>query len=620
MNKLLPLALSAFLAVSAPAHAQTSMDVNSPMRAFVSADLEPFFHGVASGDPLSDRVILWTRFTPDNQTSVDINWKVCTDTTMSTIVSQGTATTDQTKDFTLTVDATGLQPNTWYYFQFEEGGRKSLIGRTRTLPVGDVDSLRFGIVSCANYEDGFFNGYKELANTNNLDAIIHLGDYIYEYEAGGFSSSIGGRTSLPETEILTLSDYRTRYSQYHLDKDLMWLHQNYPFISVWDDHEVANNAYYDGAENHTEGTEGAYLDRKAAAEQAHAEWVPNRLPEAGNFEKIWRRFQWGDLVNLNAIDTRHYARQIQLSASDPLTNDTNRTLLGQDQLAWLIDGLENSTTRWNVLANQVMMAPLKALGQVVNTDQWDGYPVEREKIWNTIINQNVPNFVVLTGDIHTSWDMDLPGANYDENTGAGSVGVEFVGTSVTSQSSPIGIPGGTALISAFNPHIKYADLSKKGYMILDVNKTRTQCDHVYVSTVTDTVYTATPSTFFYTLDGERWLREGNEASTGDINPPQPPRPTQPEPSAINEAKPVLLGAFPNPFVEKFVLQYYTAQAAPVSIKLSDINGRVLLSEEHQLSQAGIQYWEVNGSVLAAGTYFIDLTVGNKTFSRKVIKK
>jgi len=620
MNKLLPLAFSGFLAVSAPALTQTSMDVNSPMRAFVSADLEPFFHGVASGDPLSDRVILWTRFTPDTQTSVDINWKVCTDTTMSTIVSQGTTSTDEARDFTVNVDATGLQPNTWYYYQFEEGGRKSLIGRTRTLPVGDVDSLRFGIASCANYEDGFFNGYKELANTNNLDAIIHLGDYVYEYETGGVSSSIGGRTNQPETEILTLSDYRTRYSQYHLDKDLMWLHQNYPFIAVWDDHEVANNAYYDGAENHTEGAEGAYLDRKAAAEQAHAEWVPNRLPEAGNFEKIWRRFQWGDLVNLNAIDTRHYARQIQLGASDPLTNDTSRTMLGQDQLSWLLDGLVNSASRWNLLANQVMMGPLKALGQVVNTDQWDGYPAEREKIWNAVINQNVQNFVVLTGDIHTSWDMDLPGANYDQNTGLGSVGVEFVGTSITSQSAPIGIPGGTSLISAFNPHIKYVDFSKKGFMILDVNKTRTQCDHVYLSTVTDTVYTATPSTFFYTLDGERWLREGNQASTGNINPPQPPRPSQPVPSAIGEAKPVLLGAFPNPFTEKFILQYYTSQATSVSLKLSDISGRILLSEVHQLGQAGIQYWEVNGSVLTAGTYFVDLTVGNKTFSRKVIKK
>ena len=620
MKKLLPLAFTAILTSASALIAQTGMDVNSPMRAFVSQDLEPFFHGVASGDPLSDRVILWTRFTPDNQTSVTINWKVCTDTTMSTIVSQGTTTTDATRDFTVNVDADGLQPNTWYYYQFEESGRKSLIGRTRTLPVGDVDSLRFGIASCANWEDGFFNAYKELADRNDLDAIIHLGDYIYEYATGGFSSSVGGRTNLPENEIITLSDYRTRYSQYHLDKDLLWLHQNYPIISVWDDHEVANNAWINGAENHTEGTEGVYADRKAAAEQAHAEWVPIRMPEPGNNEKIWRRFQWGDLINLNAIDSRHYAREIQLSASDPLTNDTNRTMLGHDQLDWLITGLETSTARWNVLANQVMMGPLKALGQVVNTDQWDGYPVEREKIWNTVINNNVSNFVVLTGDIHTSWDMDLPGANYDAATGQGSVGVEFVGTSITSQSSPIGIPGGTALISAFNPHIKYADLSKKGYMILDVNKTRAQCDHVYVSTVTDTVYTATPSTFFYTLNGERWLREGNEASVGNINPPQPPRPTQDEPSGINEAKPILLGSFPNPFTDKFYLQYFSAKACPVSIRLMDIQGNLLMSDDRQLTQSGIQYWEVNAGILPAGTYVVDLVVGDKTFSRKVIKR
>jgi len=622
MKKPLLLALSAFLSASAPVLAQTTMDVNSPMRAFVSANLEPFFHGVASGDPLSDRVILWTRFTPDNQITVDINWKVCTDTTMSTIVSEGSATTDETKDFTVKVDASGLQPNTWYYYQFEEGGRKSLIGRTRTLPVGDVDSLRFGIVSCSSYEDGFFNAYNNLVQRNDIDAIIHLGDYIYEYGVGGSASVVGGRFNQPENEIISLSDYRTRYSLYRLDKDLMWLHQNYPFIAVWDDHEIANNTWEFGAENHTEGDEGAFLDRKSVASKAYEEWLPKRLLDPANNQKIFRQFQWGNLINLFAIDSRSFGRDIQVGASDPITNDTSRTMLGEEQLDWLLTGLEESSAKWNVLANQVMMAPLQALGQVVNTDQWDGYPAERNKIYSTILNNNIPNFVVLTGDIHTSWSNDLPNSDgsYDENTGQGSVGVEFVGTSVTSGSAPLSIPGGTALISAFNPHIKYVDFSKKGYMILDVNKTRTQCDHVYVSTVTDTVYTATPSTFFYTLDGERWLREGNQASIGNINPPLSPRPGQPEPSAINEAKPVLLGAFPNPFAEKFVLQYYTSKACPVSIQLLDINGRMLLTESHQLSQAGIQYWEVNGSVLAPGTYFVDLTVGNKTFSRKVIKK
>ncbi len=589
------------------------------MRSFVSADLKPFYHGVASGDPLSDRVILWTRITPEDSSAQTVNWKVGTDTTFATIVTQGSVNTDASKDFSINVDATGLQPNSWYYYQFEQNGKKSLIGRTRTLPAGDVDSLRFGVVSCANYEDGFYNAYRDLADRNDLDAIIHLGDYIYEYKTGGFSSSVGGRTSLPENEIVTLSDYRTRYSHYHLDKDLMWLHQNYPFIITWDDHEVANNSWYDGAENHTDSTEGNYQARKAAAEQAHAEWIPIRMPEPGNNAKIFRRFRWGDLLTLHMVDTRHYARTVQEAASAPDFNDTTRYLLGPQQYDWFVNGMDTATTTWNVVGNQVMMAPLKIFGQLANTDQWDGYPAERNKLYNDILSRNIQNFVVLTGDIHTAWSMDLPhqDGSYNASTGQGSVGVEFVCTSITSQSSPLPVSG--SVLTTLLPHIKYAELSRKGYYVLDVNKTRTQCDHNIISAVTDTVYTKNEADSRYTLAGERWLRVANSASVGDINPTQPPRPIYSSVGISNKDKNVFFGVFPNPFFDKFMLQFYTEQTGKISLSLANIEGKSILNETRVVTSPGIQYWDVNGASLPAGNYLLNFELGGKKYSRKVVK-
>ena len=228
----------------------------------------PFYHGVASGDPLSNKVIIWTRVTPiDFSQSISGTYKVAKDSLFNNVVSSGNFNTDYTSDFTVKIDVGGLNPNTFYFYQFQTNGKKSPIGRTKTIPVGNIDNMRFAVVSCANLESGYFNAYKAINQRNDADAIIMLGDYIYEYEEGYYDPNSNVPRDLePSNEVISLADYRMRYSSYRLDRSLQQLHQNYPWICVWDDHEFANNAYKDGAQNH-DSNEGNWYDRKEYAKK-----------------------------------------------------------------------------------------------------------------------------------------------------------------------------------------------------------------------------------------------------------------------------------------------------------------------------------------------------------------
>ena len=238
----------------------------------------PFYHGVASGDPLHDRVIIWTRVTPDeiNNDSIRVNWRIATDTMIFDVVNSGYFYTKQERDYTVKVDVTGLNPSTCYYYDFEVDGKFSVPGRAITADLGDNENVRFAVVSCSNYEYGYFNVYSALAERNDVNAVLHLGDYIYEYATGGYSANIANRSHEPAHEIVTLDDYRLRYSHYHLDTDLQRIHQQYPFICVWDDHESANDSWLDGAENHDPATQGNWIDRKNNAKKAYFEWLPIR--------------------------------------------------------------------------------------------------------------------------------------------------------------------------------------------------------------------------------------------------------------------------------------------------------------------------------------------------------
>ncbi|MDG2228459.1 MAG: alkaline phosphatase D family protein [Flavobacteriales bacterium] len=592
----------------------TQMD----MRASIDPLLYPFYHGVASGDPLSDRVILWTRLTDDTLTldSVQVDWRISTDTSMSNIVNSGSGYAKASKDWTYKIDATGLQPDTWYYYDFNGLGKNSLRGRTKTAPVGDIDSVRFAIVSCSNWEHGYFHAYKHLKDRNDFDCVLHLGDYIYEYETGGFSANISERINEPSHEIITLEDYRLRYSHYRLDSDLRNLHQQFPFINIWDDHETANDSYIDGADNHDPGTEGAWLDRKAVATQAYHEWLPIRSPNSSNTQ-IYRKFAWGDLIDLHMLDTRLEARVEQNTGA---ANDPNRPLLGTNQFNWLTNNLQTSNARWNILGQQVMIAPLTVFGQILNNDQWDGYAHERDQLFNFITTNSIENLVVLTGDIHTSWVNDIPLNNYDNSSCTGSLGVEFVVTSVTSTSFNLGFA--SSAIQLANSHVHYADLQKRGYMILDVNKTRIQGDYYYM----DDVEIPTPGEYYgasyFVNDTEKCANEAItfSSNTGPLPIYAPQYPIA-NPIGVEEATEnlVVFGAYPNPIIDEITVQFYLFEAEDVKVKLYDIAGKLVFNDIATALNPGVNYMKLNLQSIKAGHYNLVLETNFHKATKSLIK-
>lgn len=331
-----------------------------------------FNHGVASGDPTQNAIILWTRVTPDETATIKVIWEIATDVGFTNIISNGEMLTTQDRDYTVKVDAINLLPGTQYFYRFNANGKTTTIGKAKTLPEGAVTSAKLAVMSCANYPAGHFNVYNLASTMDDLDAVLHLGDYIYEYPRGGYASDHAAelnREVLPAGELFTLDDYRMRYAQYRTDADLQTLHAGVPFITVWDDHEVCNDTYKDGAENHNNG-EGSFEERKLGALQAYFEWLPIRPIAQDNESEIYRSFKFGDLIDLHMLDTRVLARDIQLDyanymdgatgAFDSTTfgqdiSDANRTMLGNKQLQWLQTQLGNSTATWQLLGQQVLM-------------------------------------------------------------------------------------------------------------------------------------------------------------------------------------------------------------------------------------------------------------------------
>jgi alkaline phosphatase D len=591
--------------------------------------MEPFYHGVASGDPMSDRVIIWTRVTPDSASSgnpINVTWRVATDTSMQNIITSGSIITDPSVDYTVKIDVTGLQPASFYFYEFTALGKNSIVGRTRTAPSGNADSLRFAVVSCANYEAGFFNVYKVIKNKNDVDAVIALGDYIYEYATGGYApNATANRSWEPANEIITLTDYRTRYSHYHLDEDLRKLHQQFPFIIVWDDHESANDAWMDGAQNH-QSNEGSWTVRKSNSKQAFFEWLPIRQtgPQTDPYQ-IFRNIVYGDLLELIMLDTRLHGREEQAGTSGSTVTDPNRQMLGTDQFTWLGNRLSNTSARWKILAQQVMMAPLKVAGVAINGDQWDGYPAERTRVYNHIINNSISNMVVLTGDIHSSWANDLPTASYNSATGAGSVGVEFVTPSVTSPG--LNIAGGASLVQFQNNHIKFCNLNEHGYVLLDVNKNRTQSDWFFVNTIDQPSSNFTHARSHYVNNNERFIRNVGAASfprpgLNFMQAPVCPRVITPPPSGIvnNEEKLVIIGLYPNPVSDFITIQYFNNNTANVTIEIFDMNGKSVAQYNDGSRPEGLFSATIPTYNLAAGNYILMLQTADGKSYRKFIKQ
>ena len=424
-----------------------------------------FDHGVASFDPTQTGIILWTRATPDdNQPPADaftLGWEVSDTEDFSRILQKGTHVARAADDYTVRVEIEGLEPDTYYYYRFFAREKSSRTGRTRTLPTGDVASVKFVAASCSSFAHGYFHNYRRISEIDDLQFVLHLGDYIYEYGDGEYGEI---RTYDPPHEIRTLSDYRRRYAHYRKDEALADLHARHPFITIWDDHEFADNADSQGAANHMP-EDGNWDERRAVAKKTYHEWLPNRASASAG---TYRAFACGDLMDLVLLDTRYH----RAAAGFEPGSEGRGALLGLQQADWLEKTIAESGSTWRVIGNQVMVAQLTLAGAPLNPDQWDGYADERAAFLEAMGKRG--DNVVITGDIHTSWVNELspnPFSKevYDPDDGKEGVAVEFV---VPAISSP-GLEGGNGLIDGirnFNPHVKYAELEARGFCIVEVTK------------------------------------------------------------------------------------------------------------------------------------------------------
>lgn len=460
-------------------------------------DQDPFQHGVASGDPLQNAVIIWTRITPqDVSQTYGVHWKMGSDSAFTQVIAEGVDSTSANRDFTVKVDVQALQPHTYYYYRFEIDGYSSPIGRTKTAS-DSLQSLRFAVISCSNYEAGYFNAYAALAQESPIDAVLHLGDYIYEYGVGTYGdTTLADRKHEPTHEIVTLADYRTRYAQYRRDAQLQAAHAQHPFINIWDDHEIANNAHVSGAQNH-DASEGEYEVRKAAARQAFYEWLPIREQPTH-----YRQFQYGQLTHLLMLDERLAGRTEQADVTPSAAS--TRSMLGAEQLAWLQSAMKTSEARWQLLGSQVIfsswnIAPISGPDRPYNMDAWDGYPAERQAIIDFWQGDTIRDVVIVSGDSHAAWAFEVTdgSGSYDPRLSTGTVAVEFGTTSISSGNLDSYYPADTVAameqgLRQRNRHLKYVNLSAHGYLLLDMNQTEVRATyrevaplHVPQFTVTD---------------------------------------------------------------------------------------------------------------------------------------
>jgi alkaline phosphatase D len=506
---------------------------------------------VASGDPRPGAVVLWTRVTPDPTATpgsgvgpaVDVDWEVASTEDFADVVAHGTVGTGPERDHTVRVDATGLAAATPYWFRFRWGEAHSPVGRTATAPAEDaaVARLTVGVVSCADLQVGWFAAYRHLAARRDLDLVVHLGDYLYEYAPPDATSGIPGvRRHDPPQEAVHLADYRRRHAQYKTDPDLQALHAAVPWVVTWDDHETANNAWSGGAANHQPVTEGDWTDRRAAARQAYAEWMPVGAAPDG---PLYRRLRWGALAGLSMLDLRSYRDRAVTGAGDPTLEDPGRTLIGPAQEAFLLRFLSDDSVRWKLVGNPVMFAPVRypdtldpavsaALAAlfgipadrpvVLNPDQWDGYPAARARVLRHLTAGRIRNAVFLTGDMHSGWAAEIPADAADVTDraapsapGGRSVGVELVCASVTSSNLGDALGPGAVLeaadaaVRAANPHVRYVDLAAHGYSVLEVTPERVQMDWFRLVDRADPHSAAVPAASWAVSDGRTTLRRAD---------------------------------------------------------------------------------------------------------------
>ena len=503
-----------------------------------------FAHGVASGDPGPTSVVIWTRLSPTdamNEAHATVVWETAADAEFTDMRGKGETETGASRDWTVKVELRDLEPGATYYYRFRLSDVYSPVGRTRTLPAGAVDSARFAVVSCSNYPFGYFNVYDQIAREDDLDAVIHLGDYIYEYGRDSYGGDAGralGREHEPAHECVSLADYRRRYAQYRSDPSSQAMHARHPLIPIWDDHETSNNSWKDGAQNHDPESEGDWNARRRAALQAYYEWMPVREPGSSP-EAFFRSFSFGDLLTIAAIETRLMARARQFEYTevvptlkssedvarfrDEILWDETREMLGAAQIDFLERTLRKSAEAgqpWRLIANQIIMAKVIApdlseyvteediisleqqwdqarafvefskLGLPTNLDAWDGYPAARERFYDLARETGGDGMIVVTGDTHTWWANDLT-----TKDGA-AAGVELGVSSVTSPSPyrPEFLGGKGAdyalLTNRENKDVRYLSGASHGFIDLAINRDGARAVFRAVDTVESPNYNA----------------------------------------------------------------------------------------------------------------------------------
>ncbi|BBC74354.1 alkaline phosphatase [Altererythrobacter sp. B11] len=494
-----------------------------------------FRHGVASGDPDSSSLVIWTRVESDAPQQA-VEWQLATDAAFTAVARSGRVTTSADHDYTVKVLVEGLEPGRRYHYRFVMDGEVSPAGRTRTLPTGALDRLGVALVSCSNYPFGYFNAYDAIARDPLVDIVLHTGDYIYEYGADGWGAEAGrklGRLHEPANEIVSLSDYRTRHAQYRRDAGLQAMTAAHPFIACWDDHESANNPWIGGAENHQPAQEGDWLSRRAASIQAYYEWLPIREPGVGRSRaEFWRSYRFGDLATLVTLETRHTARARQIDYADyagaftskadvekfrrDVLGAPDRPMLSHDMELFLADALSRSVAEgqpWRVIGNAVPMARMEVPDLVgagllpaadtpglapaaqalawkaqwnlpFYTDTWDGYPWARERFYDLCSKAGARDLIVLTGDSHSFWANRLAdGAGRPMGIELGTAGVTSPGDFLE---SGFDRDLSARLDTAFAEMVEevlWTDNFHQGYVRLDLRPDAAQTSFIGMSTI-----------------------------------------------------------------------------------------------------------------------------------------
>ncbi|MEV7210287.1 MULTISPECIES: alkaline phosphatase D family protein [unclassified Streptomyces] len=518
-----------FLTVTAAA-AALAFTTNLPARGAVAAPeraaritKDPFTLGVASGDPLPDSVLLWTRLAPEpfledggmGTERVTVEWEVALDEYFAGVLFRGTADAHAEYNHSVHVDVKGLTPGTVYYYRFRAGAWLSPAGRTRTAPAAGsaTGSLKLAAVACQAYMDGYYTVLRHVAE-DDVDVVFHLGDYLYEYAV----NSAGGErhytdVTLPDVfnrETMTLADYRLRYSLYKTDEDLRAAHARHPFVVAWDDHETENN--YAGSVPENDIPPSEFLLRRAAAYRAYWENQPLRaaqLPQ-GPDARLYRRLQWGTLAQFDILDTRQYrsdqAYDDRPHAPGAESDDPARTITGTAQEQWLLDGWKASTALWNVMPQQVCFSQRKfdvTADAALSMDAWDGYRASRDRVVAGAKAAGVDNWLILTGDVHVGYALDVK-EDFDDPASA-TVGTEVTCTSVASGRDGVEKPANWDLYMRANPHMKFYN-GRRGYVRAELGRRATHLDFRTVSAISTPGAAVTTAGSFVTEAGEPGLK------------------------------------------------------------------------------------------------------------------